>query len=113
MPFNNSVVALSSFPQVQLRDQVVNNACANSDRSFTVYIRRQMLYEWFVLYILCIPFQMESIINFCLRLAEIGRRFDVYGICKNFFYLFYVRGVACEKVKETCFTVDGHAGKAE
>lgn len=56
---------------------------------------------------------MESIINFCLRLAEIGRRFDVYGICKNFFYLFYVRGVAYEKVKETCFTVDGHAGKAE
>lgn len=77
MPFNNSVVALSSFPQVQPRDQVVNNACANSDRSFTVYIRRQMLYEWFVLYILCIPFQMESIINFGLRLAEIGRQFDV------------------------------------
>lgn len=41
-----------------------------------MYIRRQMLYEWFVLYILCIPFQMESIINFCVRLAEIGRRVD-------------------------------------
>lgn len=113
MPFNNSVVAISSFPQVQLRDQVVNNACANSDRSFTLYIRRQMLYEWFVLYILCIPFQMESIINFCFRLAEISRRVDVYNMCNNIFYLFYVREATYEKVKETCFDVDGHAGRAE
>lgn len=74
MPFNNSLVPISSFPQTQLRDQVVNNACANSDRSFAMYTRRRMLYGWFVLYILCIPFHMESIINFCLRLAEISRQ---------------------------------------
>lgn len=43
-----------------------------------------MLCEWYVLYILCIPFQMESIINFGLRLAEIGRPVYVYSMCKNF-----------------------------
>lgn len=38
---------------------------------------------------------------------------ELYSMCKNIFYLFYVRGAAYEKVKETCFDVDDHAGKAE
>lgn len=83
MPFHNLVSPINSFPQAQLRDQVVNNACANSDRSFAMYTRRRVLYEWFVLYILCIPFQMESIINFRLRLAEIRRQAKDPGSTKH------------------------------